>query len=92
MVPEWLIGTDCKSVGLSYAGSNPAHPIIDTLLAGSGNRTRASCLEGKGTTIIQNPQIEVVTKLVDVLVSKTNDFNREGSSPSNFNIDYRLKI
>ena len=25
-VPEWLKGTDCKSVGLAYAGSNPALP------------------------------------------------------------------
>ncbi len=23
-VPEWLKGTDCKSVGYAYAGSNPA--------------------------------------------------------------------
>ena len=23
-VPEWLKGTDCKSVGFAYAGSNPA--------------------------------------------------------------------
>ena len=23
-VPEWLKGTDCKSVGSAYAGSNPA--------------------------------------------------------------------
>ena len=22
-VPEWLKGTDCKSVGLAYVGSNP---------------------------------------------------------------------
>ena len=30
-VPEWLKGTDCKSVGFAYAGSNPAlsttHPF-----------------------------------------------------------------
>ena len=23
-VPEWLKGEDCKSVGVAYAGSNPA--------------------------------------------------------------------
>ena len=23
-MPEWLKGTDCKSVGFAYAGSNPA--------------------------------------------------------------------
>jgi hypothetical protein len=22
-VPEWLKGTDCKSVGIAYVGSNP---------------------------------------------------------------------
>ena len=25
-MPEWLMGTDCKSVGYAYAGSNPARP------------------------------------------------------------------
>ena len=25
-VPEWLKGADCKSVGVAYAGSNPASP------------------------------------------------------------------
>lgn len=25
-MPEWLMGTDCKSVGFAYAGSNPARP------------------------------------------------------------------
>ena len=29
-VPEWLKGTDCKSVGFAYAGSNPA---LSTILA-----------------------------------------------------------
>ncbi|CCB64932.1 protein of unknown function [Hyphomicrobium sp. MC1] len=27
-VPEWLKGTDCKSVGFAYAGSNPALSTI----------------------------------------------------------------
>ncbi len=27
-VPEWLKGTDCKSVGFAYAGSNPAPSTI----------------------------------------------------------------
>jgi hypothetical protein len=27
-VPEWLKGTDCKSVGYAYAGSNPAPSTI----------------------------------------------------------------
>lgn len=26
-MPEWLKGTDCKSVGFTFAGSNPARPI-----------------------------------------------------------------
>ena len=26
-MPEWLKGVDCKSIGLAYAGSNPARPI-----------------------------------------------------------------
>ena len=25
-MPEWLMGTDCKSVSIAYAGSNPARP------------------------------------------------------------------
>ncbi len=31
-VPEWLKGTDCKSVGLAYVGSNPT-PSTNRLLA-----------------------------------------------------------
>ena len=27
-LPEWLMGADCKSVGIPYAGSNPARPIV----------------------------------------------------------------
>jgi hypothetical protein len=30
-VPEWLKGTDCKSVGFAYAGSNPALSTIPPL-------------------------------------------------------------
>ena len=29
-VPEWLKGADCKSVGVAYAGSNPASPTSTT--------------------------------------------------------------
>ena len=29
-MPEWLKGTDCKSVGFAYAGSNPAPSTILT--------------------------------------------------------------
>lgn len=28
-MPEWLMGTDCKSAGYTYAGSNPARPKIN---------------------------------------------------------------
>ena len=28
-MPEWLMGTDCKSVSIAYAGSNPARPNIN---------------------------------------------------------------
>lgn len=27
-VPEWLKGTDCKSVGFAYIGSNPIRPKV----------------------------------------------------------------
>lgn len=27
-MPEWLMGTDCKSVSIAYVGSNPTRPII----------------------------------------------------------------
>ena len=27
-MPEWLMGTDCKSVSIAYAGSNPARPNL----------------------------------------------------------------
>ena len=27
---EWLMGTDCKSAGDAYAGSNPARPKYET--------------------------------------------------------------
>lgn len=26
-MPEWLKGTDCKSVGFTFTGSNPVRPI-----------------------------------------------------------------
>ena len=25
-MPEWLMGTDCKSVSIAYVGSNPTRP------------------------------------------------------------------
>ena len=28
-VPEWPKGTDCKSVGSAFGGSNPPLPILD---------------------------------------------------------------
>jgi hypothetical protein len=37
-MPEWLMGTGCKPVGLAYAGSNPASPTID---ATRGRKTTA---------------------------------------------------
>jgi hypothetical protein len=30
-MPEWLKGTDCKSVGDAYGGSNPSLPTIKSL-------------------------------------------------------------
>ena len=27
-VPEWLMGMDCKSIGIAYTGSNPVRPKI----------------------------------------------------------------
>src|SRR6476620_1518952 len=45
-VPEWLKGTDCKSVGFAYAGSNPA-PSTTTRKDG---RSPASFLEGSSWT------------------------------------------
>lgn len=27
-MPEWLKGTDCKSVGYAYVGSNPTPPTV----------------------------------------------------------------
>ena len=36
-VPEWLKGTDCKSVGYAFTGSNPVLPtIIECLLRSEG--------------------------------------------------------
>ncbi len=30
-VPEWPKGTDCKSVGIAFGGSNPPLPIFSIL-------------------------------------------------------------
>ena len=30
-VPKWLKGTDCKSVGDAFGGSNPSLPTLETL-------------------------------------------------------------
>ena len=35
-MPEWLMGTDCKSAGDAYAGSNPARPKIDSSIRSLG--------------------------------------------------------
>ena len=55
-MPEWLMGTDCKSVDFVYAGSNLARPTSRMLGTGSGNWTRSSYLEGKNTTFMQYPR------------------------------------
>jgi hypothetical protein len=31
-MPEWLMGTDCKSVSIAYVGSNPTRPKLNILL------------------------------------------------------------
>ena len=28
-MPEWLMGTDCKSVSIAYVGSNPTRPNFE---------------------------------------------------------------
>ena len=61
MVLEWLMRTNCKFVGIPTLVRIQLIPTI-TIKAGSGNRTRTSCLEGKGTTIIQYLRNGVVAK------------------------------
>ena len=42
-VPEWLKGTDCKSVGYAYDGSNPSRPTRKARVSvrnGGGSRAR----------------------------------------------------
>jgi hypothetical protein len=40
-VPEWLKGTDCKSVGFAYAGSNPAPSTIHADPISAGYKSEA---------------------------------------------------
>jgi hypothetical protein len=43
-VPEWLKGTDCKSVGFAYVGSNPTPSTIFRQTARADVNMR-NCLE-----------------------------------------------
>ena len=56
-VPEWPKGTDCKSVGEAYGGSNPPLPTIKQFkqfirfkpfLAGVAQLARASAFQAEG--------------------------------------------
>jgi hypothetical protein len=40
-VPEWLKGTDCKSVGSAYVGSNPTPSTTAPEVCGTGLRALA---------------------------------------------------
>ena len=72
---ERLIRMDCKSIGSTYAGSNPARPIIKI----KDKKKRIARIElaplaWKARALpLCNIRKEVVAKLVDALVSKTND-------------------
>ena len=50
-VPEWPKGTDCKSVGSAFGGSNPPLPILNLRLvelAGIAQLARASAFQAEG--------------------------------------------
>ena len=50
-VPEWPKGTDCKSVGSAFGGSNPPLPILNLgldELAGIAQLARASAFQAEG--------------------------------------------
>ena len=81
---EWLIRMDCKSIGSAYAGSNPARPRKIKLKKRIA-RIELAPLAWKARALPLCNIREVVAKLVDALVSKTNNIHYEGSSPSNFN-------
>ena len=83
MVLEWLMRTNCKFVGIPTLVRIQLIPIM-TIKAGSGNRTRTSCLEGKGTTIIQYLRNGVVAKWYTHWFQKPITTCYKGSSPFNF--------
>ena len=49
-VPEWLKGTDCKSVGEAFGGSNPPLPttLANGRRAGVAQLARASAFQAEG--------------------------------------------
>ena len=46
-IPEWPKGTDCKSVGSAFGGSNPPLPTIKNN-AGIAQLARASAFQAEG--------------------------------------------
>ena len=50
--PEWPKGTDCKSVGSAFGGSNPPLPILINFrlveLAGIAQLARAAAFQAEG--------------------------------------------
>ncbi len=49
-VPEWPKGTDCKSVGSAFEGSNPSPSTRDLFIRTGGNSSigRASAFQAEG--------------------------------------------
>jgi hypothetical protein len=59
-MPEWLKGTDCKSVGLAYVGSNPTPSttpklVMSVLLRRLRERSARRTFEEDGSTECQFP-------------------------------------
>src|SRR5437764_13763478 len=59
-VPEWLKGTDCKSVGFAYAGSNPAP---STRAQVSGIRFRNKPLNRGCSSMVEQQPSKLMTRV-----------------------------
>ncbi len=53
-MPEWLMGTDCKSVGNTYAGSNPARPNANYLIEFNVEHSNNICIFLMKSKLIKN--------------------------------------
>jgi hypothetical protein len=78
-VPEWPKGTDCKSVGSAFGGSNPPLPIflvvcVTENCAGIAQLARASAFQAEGRGFESRFPLHFFRRRAKLLVTGGNVF------------------